>query len=225
MLILKRVLNDEELAELRGGLATASFAGGAKTAGPQAKKVKRNLQLPLAAPERERLGKIVTGALGRNKAFFSAALPNRIVPILFNRYEIGMEYGAHVDNAYMLGLDGKGGTRTDISATLFLSDPAGYEGGELSIQVGPMVQRVKLPAGDMVLYPSNTRHRVEPVTRGARDAAVFWVQSMVRHDDRRQMLFDLDRTVQGLVTREPEAPEVLALTNLYNNLLREWIEV
>lgn len=224
MQVLKRVLNDEELAGIQSALAAADFAAGNKTAGFQAQKVKRNLQLPPGSTEQERLARIVNQALNRHKAFFAAALPSKLMPILFNRYEAGMEYGAHVDNAYMRA-GGKQGLRSDIAATLFLSDPASYDGGELTVHAGQMVQRVKLPAGDMILYSANSRHRVEPVTRGSRDAAVFWVQSMVRQAERRQMLYELDRAVQGLVSRTPEAPEILVLTALYNGLLREWIEV
>jgi len=224
MQVLKRVLNDEELAGIQSALAAADFAADNKTAGFQAQKVKRNLQLPPGSTEQERLARIVNQALNRHKAFFAAALPSKLMPILFNRYEAGMEYGAHVDNAYMRA-GGKQGLRSDIAATLFLSDPASYDGGELAIHNGQTVQRIKLPAGDMVLYPAGSRHRVEPVTRGTRDAAVFWAQSMVRQPDRRQLLFDLDRSVQGLIAREPEAPEILLLTSVYNSLLREWIEV
>jgi PKHD-type hydroxylase len=225
MQILKQVLNEEDKAAIRDGLSKAAFAEGAKTAGAQALKVKHNLQLAADSAEQQRLSGIVTRALNRHPGFFASALPAKLMPILFNRYEIGMDYGIHVDNAYMGGRCGKAGLRSDIAATLFLSDPASYDGGELTVHNGQMVQKIKLPAGDMVIYPANSRHRVEPVTRGKRDAAVFWVQSMVRQAERRQMLYELDRAIQGLVARQPEAPEILVLTTVYNGLLREWMEV
>jgi PKHD-type hydroxylase len=204
MQILKQVLNEEDKATIRDGLSKAGFAEGAKTAGAQALKVKHNLQLAADSAEQQRLSGIVTRALNRHPGFFSSALPAKLTPILFNRYEIGMDYGIHVDNAYMGGR-GKPGMRSDIAATLFLSDPATYDGGELTVHNGQMVQKIKLPAGDMVVYPANSRHRVEPVTRGKRDAAVFWVQSMVRQAERRQMLYELDRAIQGLVARAGSA--------------------
>ncbi len=225
MLIVKGVLPADALATLRAALAKATFVDGATTAGPQAKKAKRNLQLARGSDEADNLGRIVSKALAQGGAFFAAALPHRVLPPLFNRYESGMEYDDHVDNAYMSGPKGQPPIRVDVAATLFLSDPASYDGGELVVQAGAIVHRVKLPAGDMVVYPAGHLHRVMPVTRGTRDAAVLWVQSMVRDAGRRQLLHDLDRATQSLAARDPDAPEIGALTQTYHALLREWIEL
>jgi PKHD-type hydroxylase len=222
MHMLKKVLTGEELAEARKLLDGARFVSGKETAGPAAKQVKNNLQLAASSAESERIGQMVTAALKRSKPFHSAALPQTSTPVLINRHEIGMEYGLHVDNAYMRR--GKEGVRTDLAATLFLSEPASYDGGELTVLNGALTQRVKLAAGDMFLYSANTRHRVEPVTRGVRHAAVFWVQSMVRNADRRQMLGDLERSAQTIKARDPAAPELLTLNAVYNSLLREWMD-
>jgi PKHD-type hydroxylase len=222
MQVLKAILKKEELAEIDRLIAGASFQSGKSTAGVTAKKVKNNLQLPMDSTEAERIGKVVSGALARSQSFRSAALPQLSTPVIVNRHEVGMEYGLHVDNAYMK--HGKTGVRTDLAATLFLGDPKSYDGGELTVHNGTLAQRVKLAAGDLFLYSANTRHRVEPVTRGVRHAAVFWVQSLIRSSERRQLLGDLERAVQALKDRNPDAPELLTFSTVYNSLLREWME-
>jgi len=223
-MILKDVLRKEELREIGELLAGAEFVEGAKSAGTQARRVKRNRQLAAGSPAAERVTRMVEAALSRSNAFFTAALPRAMTPALVNRHEAGMEYGLHVDNAFMHR--GKGaGLRSDLAATLFLSDPKSYDGGELAIHLPGQVQRVKLPAGHLFLYPANTRHRVEPVTRGVRLAAVFWTQSMVRDAGRRQLLFDLDHAIRSLTARDPEANELVPLSAVYHGLMREWMEV
>jgi len=165
---------------------------------------------------------VVLAALERNSLFVSASLPHRVYPPMFNRYEGGMTFGAHIDNAVRL-LPGSGGKiRTDLSATLFLSDPASYDGGELMIETAGGSQRIKLPAGDLLLYPASTLHRVTPVTRGTRLACFLWVQSMVRSEEQRSLLFDLDRAIQQLAA---DVPARVSLAGCYHNLLRMWIEV
>jgi len=164
----------------------------------------------------------VLDALDRNPLFVSAALPRRVFPPLFNRYADGQAFGVHVDNAIRVVKGAGVRVRTDLSATLFLSDPEEYDGGELSIEGGFGLQQVKLPAGHMVLYPASSLHRVEPVARGARLASFFWIQSMVRDDADRAVLFDLDQSIQRLA---PEHPSAIALTGVYHNLLRRWADV
>jgi PKHD-type hydroxylase len=222
MQVLKKVLNEDELAEATRLLGSARFVSGKDTAGTTAREVKKNLQLPANSAEGTRIGELVGAALKRHKSFFGAALPRASTGVLVNRHEIGMEYGLHVDNAQMRR--GKEPVRTDLAATLFLSDPKSYDGGELTVHSGALVQKIKLPAGDLFLYPANTRHRVEPVTRGVRHAAVFWVQSMVRNAERRQLLAELERAAGTLRARDPQAPELLSLNAVYNSLLREWMD-
>jgi PKHD-type hydroxylase len=213
------VLNTGELETLRAELRGASFEDGAATAGHLARGVKRNLQVPQGAEATRKCAPIVLEALRRNATFFSAALPLRLHGPLFNRYETDMAYGEHVDNALM-------GTtspvRTDLSATLFLSAPEDYDGGELTIQDSLGAHRVKLPAGSMVLYPGYSVHKVAPITRGRRLAAILWVQSMVRDQAQRRTLFELDLTIGSLRKKLPDAAEVTALTVTYHNLLRLW---
>jgi PKHD-type hydroxylase len=215
------VLAPGELETLRGELARAKFEDGGATAGHIAREVKRNLQLPQGAEASRKCAPIVLEALRRNATFFSAALPLRVHGPLFNRYDAGMTYGEHVDNALM-------GTanpvRTDLSATLFLSEPEDYEGGELTIQDSLGAHRVKLRAGSMVLYPGYSVHQVAQIARGQRLAAVLWVQSMVRDEAQRRVLFDLDLAIGGLRQKLPDASEVTALTATYHNLLRGWSE-
>jgi PKHD-type hydroxylase len=222
MQVLKGILKKEQLAEIDRILAGARFQSGKDTAGDSAKAVKNNLQLPPGSDDAERVAGVVAPALARSHGYRTSAFPKLITPVMVNRHEVGMEYGLHVDNAYMK--QGKGGVRTDLAATLFLSEPQSYDGGELSVHVGAMVQKIKLAAGDLFLYPANTRHRVEPVTRGVRHAAVFWIQSMIRSTERRQLVGDLDRALASMKERDPDAKELLALSNVYHSLLREWME-
>ncbi len=220
---VERVLTRDEVAAFRARLDAASWRDGLVTAGTLARSVKRNLQLEDGSPLATELGNEVLRRLQANSLFVSAALPRRIYPPKFNRYADGGTYGAHVDSALMQ-VPGAGLTvRSDLSATLFLCDPDEYEGGELQIE-GPFgVQSVRLPAGDMILYPSSSLHRVTPVTRGARIASFFWIESLVRDDAARALLFDLDRAIQGLTPAlRPDDPHLLSLTGVYHNLLRRW---
>ncbi len=219
------VLGSEELSACRKALAEAAWADGRITAGHQSARAKHNLQLPEDSPVARELGALVLAALERNPLFLSAALPAKIFPPLFNCYREGQSFGVHVDNAVRQFRGSAFRIRTDLSVTLFLSEPSEYDGGELTIEdtFGP--QRVKLPAGHAVLYPSSSLHRVEPITRGARIASFFWVQSMVRDDAARSILFDLDTAIQRLGAERPDDPNVVQLTGVYHNLLRRWAEL
>jgi PKHD-type hydroxylase len=226
LLHVEKVLDAAALAHCRERLAHAAWVDGRGTAGHQSAQVKRNRQLAPSDPLARELGACVLEALGRHPAFFSGALPRRIHPPLFNRYEGGEAFGLHVDNAirYDRSVDPALPLRTDLSATLFLCDPESYEGGELVVEDTYGTHQVKLPAGDLVLYPGSSLHEVRPVTRGVRLAAFFWVQSFVRSPAQRRALFELDATIQQLATRMGQAPEVVRLTSIYHNLLREWAD-
>jgi PKHD-type hydroxylase len=221
MLRIEKLLSDVELVTLQDALRRATFVSGAETAGHIARRVKHNQQLAKGSELAQRLGQIVVAALQRNAGFFSAALPAHISTPLFSRYEPGMDYGSHVDNTLML--EPEGFIRGDVSATLFLCSPDEYDGGELSVDAGAGVQKFKLAAGDLLLYPSTSIHRVEPVTRGVRCVSVFWIQSMVNDAAKRQILFDLDRATQSLAARQADAQELNLLGAAYNNLLRQWL--
>ena len=223
LVTIENVLDAAELRQFRERLHAAAWQDGALTAGSLAKRVKRNEQLADGDETAVALGNHILRRLGANALFTAAALPKAIYPPKFNRYAGGGTYGAHVDGALM-GIPGaKLSMRTDLSATLFLSAPDEYDGGELEIE-GPFgAQVVKLDAGDMVLYPSSSLHRVTPVTRGARIASFFWIQSHVADERARGLLFDLDRAIQGLTPGLPaDDPNLLALTGVYHNLLRRW---
>lgn len=219
------VLRPDELQSLRALLDAADWADGRITAGTQSAQVKRNLQLPESAPQILEARTIVRAALARHPVFFSAALPKEIYPPLFNRYEGGQHFGSHVDNSVRLLPDGSRHVRTDVSATLFLAEPDEYDGGELVIDDTYGEHRVKLAAGDMVVYPSTSLHRVEPVTRGARVACFMWIQSMVREDAKRSLLFDMDVSIATLRQKHGEEEALVGLTSAYHNLLRMWAEV
>lgn len=227
LLNIPDVLDARQLAEFRARLDSADWADGRITAGHQSVKAKDNIQLPEDSAVARELGAAVLQALSRNSTFFSAALPRRVYPPLFNRYTGGQSFGFHVDNA--VRYDRSGGhaepVRTDLSATLFLSDPDEYEGGELVIEDTYGTHGVKLPAGHLVLYPGTSLHKVTPVTRGARTASFFWVQSMVRDDTQRRLMFDLDVSIRRLTAEVPEHPSLIQLTGVYHNLLRQWSEV
>ena len=220
------VLSADELTHLQRALAAADWADGRETVGVQGAQVKRNQQLPDASPLKAELGRIVLAALERHPLFFAAALPLRILPPRFNRYQGGGEYGFHVDGAVMItGADGqRSHLRSDVSCTLFLNAPDDYEGGELVISDTYGEHEVKLPAGDLVLYPSSSLHKVNPVTRGARVASFFWVQSMVRDDSARRMLLEMDGAIEKLRVTGADPSAVLQLTGVYHNLLRRWSE-
>ncbi|MEG1680850.1 MAG: Fe2+-dependent dioxygenase [Stenotrophomonas sp.] len=214
------------MAGFRRALEAADWADGRETVGHQGAQVKRNLQLPDASPLKAELGQHVLAALERSQLFFAAALPLRILPPRFNRYTGGGEYGFHVDGSVMSVGHGAQRThiRSDISCTLFLCEPEDYDGGELIISDTYGEHEVKLPAGDLVVYPSSSLHKVEPVTRGARLASFFWVQSMVRDDAHRRLLWEMDTSIQQLTQDCPQHPSLVSLTGIYHNLLRQWAE-
>jgi PKHD-type hydroxylase len=224
LLQIPQVLTPEQVAHCRDRLATAAWGDGRVTAGYQSGKAKDNAQLPENDPVARELGALVLDALSRNATFFSAALPQRIYPPLFNRYGGGQSFGFHVDNAirYDRSRGGAEPIRTDLSATLFLASPDEYDGGELVIEDTYGVQRVKLAAGDMVLYPGTSLHQVTPVTRGERIASFFWIQSLLREDAQRRLMFDLDVSIRRLTQDMPDHPSLVQLTGVYHNLLRRW---
>jgi PKHD-type hydroxylase len=222
LLTIPDVLTADQVQQCRAQLASADWVDGRVSAGYQGSRVKDNLQLPEGSPLALTLADVVLAALERNPLFISAALPAEVYPPMFNQYAGGQQFGAHVDNAVRL-VPGTGRKiRTDVSATLFLSDPDEYDGGELLIEDTYGVHSVKLPAGHLVLYPSTSLHRVNPVTRGARIASFFWVQSLVRDDAQRTMLFELDTAIQRLHQTNGDAQAILHLTGCYHNLLRMW---
>jgi PKHD-type hydroxylase len=225
LLAIPDVLNAEQVRAATLRLGEAEWVDGRVTAGPQSARVKYNSQLPETHPVAEEIGDQILTALQHHPLFISAALPLRIFPPLFNRYEGGQAFGSHVDNS-IRQISGTGHRiRTDLSATLFLSAPADYDGGELVIEDTYGVHAVKLPPGHLVLYPSSSLHHVRPVTRGARVSSFFWIQSMVRDDGERTLLFDLDASIQRLNQDHPNHPSALQLTGLYHNLLRRWAEL
>jgi PKHD-type hydroxylase len=219
------VLNAGELALARAALDAAEWVDGKVTAGYQAQSVKENLQLPEGHPVAVKLGDMVLAALARSPLFMSAALPLRVFPPMFNRYTGGGHFGTHVDTAIRALVSTGQRIRTDVSATLFLSAPEDYDGGELLVEDTYGVHSVKLPAGHMVLYPSTSLHRVEAVTRGARVASFFWIQSMIRGDGDRSLLYDLDTAIQRLAKDHPGNTAGVQLTGVYHNLLRRWAEM
>jgi PKHD-type hydroxylase len=225
LLHIPEVLNAEQVAHCRRVLGQAEWVDGRVTAGHQSARAKDNMQLPEHHPAARELGDLIVAALERNPLFMAAALPSKVFPPLFNRYEGGQSFGNHVDNAVRQVTGTPHRVRTDLSATLFLSGPEEYDGGELLVEDTYGVHSVKLPAGDLILYPASSLHRVTPVTRGARLASFFWVQSMVRDDGERTLLFDLDTSIQRLVRDAPDHPSAVQLTNVYHNLLRRWADV
>lgn len=225
MLHIPEVLSAEQVRHIRTELDRADWIDGRATVGDQGARVKRNRQLPEHSPLGLQLGEIILEALRRNPLFFAAALPKKTMPPLFNSYEGGEHYGLHVDGSVRNLPNAAGSIRTDVSTTVFLSDPDEYEGGELVVVDTYGTHEVKLPAGDMIVYPSTSLHRVEPVTHGARVCSFFWTQSMVRDDWKRSMLFELDRNIYSLRQQIGDTDEVLGLTGHYHNLLRQWAEV
>ncbi|WP_304186882.1 Fe2+-dependent dioxygenase [Phenylobacterium aquaticum] len=221
---IEGVLTADQVIDFRRRLSEAAWVDGKVTAGAQSAQAKHNLQIPEDAPVARELGEIILGALGRHETFVSAALPLRVFPPLFNRYDVGMGFDTHVDNSIRFA--GPVRYRTDVSATLFLSEPEAYEGGELIVEDSYGEHAVKLPAGDLVLYPASSLHRVAPITSGSRWASFFWMQSMVREDARRALLFDMDNAIRALSTQVGQAdPSVVALAGAYHNLIRMWAEV
>jgi len=219
------VLEPEALARARQLLEGAPWEPGELTAGTQAALVKNNLQLPATCAQTLALQALVLGALEKHPLFFSATLPKKVFPPMFNRYEgANNTYGDHVDKAVRYAPGTGVRVRTDVSCTLFLAEPDSYDGGELVIADTFGEQRVKLAAGDAVVYPGTSVHRVEPVTRGARLASFFWIESMVRSDEQRRLLHDMDRALMRLRARDGESDEAVALTGTYHNLLRLWAD-
>jgi PKHD-type hydroxylase len=226
MLHIPEMLAKAEVARLRGLIDTGEWVDGNITSGPQSALAKRNLQLSETAPAAREARDIVLAALEKNPLFIAGALPLKVFPPLFNRYEGGQNFGNHIDNAVRRNRAGDLMVRTDLSATLFLAEPETYEGGELVVEDTYGVHAVKLPAGDLILYPASSLHRVEPVTSGARVASFFWIQSMVRDDGARALLFDMDLAVQRLVAELGHGhPQLVSLTGVYHNLLRRWADI
>jgi PKHD-type hydroxylase len=225
LLQIPDVLTAEQMRQFRARMAAAEWVDGNVTSGHQSARAKYNEQLPQQSAEARELGEIVVAALGRNPLFFSAALPKQVFPPLFNRYREGMTFGSHVDSAIRTHPDQPLRLRTDLSATLFLCEPDEYDGGELHVEDTYGTHAVKLPAGHMVLYPATSLHRVNPITRGARVASFFWIQSMVRDDAQRTLLFDLDMSIVRLTQERPDDAALVSLVGVYHNLLRMWAEV
>ncbi|HJT41173.1 MAG TPA: Fe2+-dependent dioxygenase [Sphingobium sp.] len=223
--VIPELLPAQDVSAIRSLIDQAQWVDGNVTSGHQSALAKRNLQLPEEAPEAREAAQLVLEALGKSPLFIAAALPLKIFPPLFNSYAGGQAFGVHVDNAVRIQAGTGFRVRSDLSITIFLEDPESYDGGELTVETNFGVQQVKLPTGHAVLYPSSSLHRVEPVTRGRRVASFFWLQSMVRDDAARQMLFDLDSSIQALASAlGHDNAQVIRLTGVYHNLLRRWAD-
>lgn len=225
LLTIPDILNSQELIQAKKLLSKAEWVDGRITAGHQSARAKDNQQIPEHHEVAKKLGEITLASLSRNALFISSALPVKVFPPLFNRYQGGQSFGTHIDNAIRQIPSTPYYVRTDLSATLFLVEPESYEGGELVVEDNYGVQKVKLPMGHMVLYPASSLHRVNPVAKGARIASFFWIQSMVRDDGKRTILFDLDLAIQQLNKDVPSHKSLVQLTGVYHNLLRSWAEV
>lgn len=226
LITIPRLFGKAEVQAIRARLDAADWQDGKLTAGAQSQGVKNNRQLDPRSDTACEIGQLIVERLHQSPLFLSAALPLRILPPMFNRYEGGETFGIHVDNAIRMNPHTGERLRTDLSMTVFFSEPDEYDGGELIVEDHYGTQSVKLPAGDMVLYPSTSLHEVTPVTRGARVSSFFWLQSMVRSNERRTILFDLDQTIQTLADRLAlDDPQVVGLTGIYHNMIREWTEV
>src|SRR5580658_7502813 len=229
LLQIPNLLTPEQTTQARQVLDQAEWVDGRVTAGPQSAKAKDNQQIPEGHPAAKQIGDLILAALGQNLLFRSAALPLRVFPPLFNRYSGGQSFGTHVDNAIRQISGTPHRIRTDLSATLFFTGPEEYDGGELCVEDTYGVQKVKLPAGHLILYPSTSLHHVRPVIRGSRVCSFFWAQSLIRDDARRSLLFDLDLSIQRLNRELPEqaaaAQTAIQLTGVYHNLLRQWAEL
>ena len=230
LFVVPQVFSKEQVKELRATLDAAEWVDGKVTAGHQSAQTKFNSQIPENSPVAKQVGDTILRALGTNPLFRSAALPLRVFPPLFNRYAGGQTFGTHVDNAIRTHAASGGRIRTDLSCTLFFSEPDEYDGGELMVEDTYGSKSVKLPAGDLVLYPSTSLHHVTPVTRGARVSSFFWLQSMIRQDVQRALLFDLDTSIQRLAGSDDAEHEdvkktTVQLTGVYHNLIRQWAEM
>jgi PKHD-type hydroxylase len=225
LLCIPDILSKAQVAHCRAVMEQAAWEDGAASAGAQAASVKKNIQIPPDTREAAELGQIVLNGLHANALFLSGALPLRILPPMFSRYGPGQTFGVHVDNAIRAVPGSPLRIRADLSATLFLAEPDEYDGGELTVETQYGSHEVKLPAGHLVLYPATSLHCVRPVTRGERAGSFFWIQSMVRDEEARTMLFDLDQTIQGLqAERSVDDAAVVRLTGIYHNLIRRWAE-
>lgn len=224
MLRIPALLTSEEVHECRHVMQIADWQDGRLTAGHLAAQVKSNLQLPIDSPVAAQMGNLILDKLAKNPLYLSAALPLRVLPPRFNRYEGGGTYGNHIDNALFVIPGSSIKVRTDVSTTVFFSDPHEYEGGELVVEDTFGHQTVKLAAGDAIVYPGTSLHRVNPVTHGTRYAAFFWTQSLVKSDEQRRILFDLDQSIQQLTLDCPDHSKLSALSGTYHNLLRMWSE-
>lgn len=226
MLHIPEVLTKAQVAELRPVIDAGDWVDGNATSGTQSALAKRNEQLPEGSEAARYAGEKILDALSRSPLFVTAALPQTVFPPLFNRYGGGQTFATHIDNSIRQSRDGSVRIRSDLSATLFLTEPEDYDGGELLVEDTYGVHEVKLPAGDMILYPASSLHQVTPVTRGARTSSFFWIQSMIRDDARRALLFQMDIAIQQLSLKVGAgAPELVSLTGTYHNLLRMWAEV
>jgi PKHD-type hydroxylase len=225
LLTIPDLLSPEQVEEIRRKLDSADWVDGRVTAGHQSTLAKNNMQVPEGHPVAKEVGELILQTLGQNPLFVSAALPVKVFPPLFNRYSGGQSFGTHIDNAirHLKGTTHR--VRSDLSATLFFSNPEEYDGGELIVEDTYGIHSVKLPPGHMVLYPSSSLHNVRPVTRGARVSSFFWIQSMVRDDGARTLLFDLDNVTQRITAEQIDSPNAIRLTGIYHNLLRRWAEV
>lgn len=225
LICIPQVLTKDQVKDIRELIDAAEWVDGKVTAGVQSAEAKRNTQVPEEHPAARKAQQMISVALGNNPLFLSAALPQKVFPPLFNRYVVGDSFGAHVDNAIRSVKNSPERIRTDLSCTLFLTEPEDYDGGELVIETQYGAQEVKLEAGDMVLYPSTSLHSVSEITRGARVSSFFWLQSMVRDEGERTLLFDLDQSIQRLAAeRSHKDDEVIRLTGIYHNLIRRWAE-
>jgi PKHD-type hydroxylase len=224
LLTIPDVLSPEQVVQARQILDQAEWVDGRATAGHQGARVKDNRQVPVGHPAARQVGDLIVQALSRNPLFITAALPLHVLPPMFNRYTGGQQFGTHVDGAIRQLPTGQR-IRTDLSATLFFAAPDEYDGGELCVEDAYGVKRVKLPPGHLVLYPATSLHHVTPVTRGARVCSFFWIQSMVRDDGQRSLLFDLDLAIQRLNADHPNHASAVQLTGVYHNLLRQWAEM
>jgi PKHD-type hydroxylase len=221
---IPNVLDKAQVSHIKGVMSGAIWVDGRVTAGHQSARAKTNLQLPEDGPEHCELGDMIRTAVQKNPLFISAVLPHSIFPPLFNRYDEGMTFGVHVDNSIRQSREGMR-IRTDVSATLFLCDPEDYDGGELTVEDTYGSHSIKLPAGDLVVYPSDSLHYVTPILRGTRIASFFWIQSLIRDVRQRALLFDLDASIMRLTRDVPDHPALVSLTGTYHNLLRLWADV
>jgi PKHD-type hydroxylase len=225
LLAIPHVLTPVQTAEARKILEAAEWIDGKTTAGAQAARAKDNQQIPISHPAARQVGEVILKALAQNPLFMSAALPLHILPPMFNRYMGGQHFGTHVDGAIRQLPGSSHRIRTDVSATLFFNDPEEYDGGELIVEDTYGAKSAKLPAGHMILYPATSLHHVTPVTRGTRLCSFFWIQSMIRDDGKRALLFDMDTGIQRVAAEQPGNPGVVQLTGVYHNLLRQWAEM